>query len=153
MGANTRANLFIASWLCLFTASGVVFANPSYIAVGAPIGLAGAVMFLLAYSRVEEPRPMSEKDIQEWEPDAGELPQGAEGSIMYRIDTTLDEPIRTSVLCGKCGQVSWVDGARPQTFICGGCDTMLWDKPEDDDEGDAMVTPEELEAYLAAEEE
>lgn len=153
MARNVRANLFIASWLCLIIASGVVFANPSYIAVGAPIGLAGAVMFLLAFSRVEEPKPMSEKEIREWTPEAGELPEGAEGSVMYRIDTTLDEPIRTSVLCGKCGELTWVDGQRPQTFICDGCDTMLWDKPEDEEEiEEPPVSPEELEPFLADEE-
>ncbi|MBT4059090.1 MAG: hypothetical protein HOE69_02130 [Euryarchaeota archaeon] len=134
MANNIRANLFIAAWICMILASGVIFANPAYIAIGAPIGLAGAVMFILAFSRVEEPKPMSEKEIQDWTPDVGELPSGAEGSIMYRIDTTLDEPIRTSVLCGKCGELTWADGKRAQTFICPGCDTMLWDKPEDSEE-------------------
>ena len=118
----------------MILASGVIFASPAYIAIGAPIGLAGAALFVLAFSRVEEPKPMSEKDIRDWAPESGELPDGAEGSIMYRIDTTLDEPIRTSVLCGKCGELTWVDGKRPQTFICPGCDTLLWDKPEDDEE-------------------
>jgi formylmethanofuran dehydrogenase subunit E len=91
-------------------------------------------MFLLAFVRIEEPKPMSEKEIRDWTPEVGELPEGAEGSVMYRIDTTIDEPVRTSVLCGKCGELTWVDGLRPQTFICLGCDTMLWDKPLDDEE-------------------
>jgi len=131
---NIRNNLFITSWLCLILGSGLIFASPSYIAIGAPIGLAGAVTFLLAFARVEEPKPMSEKEIRDWTPEVGELPDGAEGSIMYRIDTTIDDPIRTSVLCGKCGELTWCEGRRPQTFICPKCHTMLWDHPEDSDD-------------------
>ncbi|RZD52011.1 MAG: hypothetical protein CXT67_07320 [Methanobacteriota archaeon] len=145
--------MFIAAWLCMILASGVIFASPAYIAIGAPIGLAGAVLFMLAFARVEEPKPMSKKDIREWSPDVGELPKGAEGSIMYRIDTTLDEPVRTSVLCGKCGELTWTEGKRPQIFTCPGCDTLLWDKPEDDEEEDSMVSLDELDAYPTAEEE
>lgn len=156
MASNTRANMFITSWLCMIIASGVIFASPAYIAIGAPIGIAGAVMFLLAFARVEEPKPMSEKDIRDWAPESGELPDGAEGSIMYRIDTTLDEPVRTSVLCGKCGELTWLDGPRPQTFICHGCDTMLWDNPEEEDDDEwstdeQKVSPNELDLYLDAE--
>ena len=96
---------------------------------------------------------MSKKDIRNWSPDVGELPKGAEGSIMYRIDTTLDEPVRTSVLCGKCGELTWSDGKRPQIFTCPGCDTLLWDNPEDDEEEESMVSLDELDAYPTAEEE
>ena len=134
MAKNIRNNLFIASWLCILLSSGIIFADPAYIAIGAPIGLAGAVMFLLAFVRVEEPKPMSEKDIRDWIPEVGELPDGAEGSVMYRIDTTLDDPIRTSVLCGKCGELTWADGKRPLTFICPNCQTLLWEKTEDEEE-------------------
>jgi len=134
LAGNVRNNLFIASWFCIILSSGIIFADPAYIAIGAPIGLAGAVMFLLAFVRIEEPKPLSEKEILDWTPEVGRLPEGAEGSVMYRIDTTLDEPVRTSVLCGKCGELTWLDGPRPRTFICIGCDMMLWDKPEDDEE-------------------
>ena len=90
-------------------------------------------MFLLAFVRVEEPKPMSEKEIQDWIPEVGKLPEGAEGSVMYRVDTTLDDPIRTSVLCGRCGELTWTDGKRPRKFSCPNCDTLLWDKPEEEE--------------------
>ena len=32
---------------------------------------------------------------------------------MYRVDY-LDEPIRTSILCGSCGHVEWVEGKNQQ---------------------------------------
>jgi len=117
----------------MILSSGIIFANPAYIAIGAPIGLAGAIMFLLAFVRVEEPKPMSEKEIQDWIPEVGKLPEGAEGSVMYRVDTTLDDPIRTSVLCGRCGELTWTDGKRPRKFSCPNCDTLLWDKPEEEE--------------------
>ncbi len=96
------------------------------------MAIAGSVLFVAALARIDEPRSMSEKQIREWLPDSGVLPEGAEGSIMYRVDTTLDEPIKTSILCGGCGEMTMKDGARPQTFICPGCDKMLWDEPEEE---------------------
>ena len=29
------------------------------------------------------------------------------GRPMFRIDTTLDDPIRTSILCGRCAEITW----------------------------------------------
>ena len=48
----------------------------------------------------------------------------------YRVDVTLDEPIRTSILCGVCGHVEVLDGSRPSAFTCPSCSTSLWDEEE-----------------------
>jgi len=60
----------------------------------------GSLMLVWAISMKEEPRGMSEHDISEWAPEAETMNPGAGGSVMYRVDTTLDDPVRTSILCG-----------------------------------------------------
>ena len=32
---------------------------------------------------------------------------------MYRVDVTIDEPKKTTILCGPCGVVTELDGDRP----------------------------------------
>jgi len=130
--SNVRTNMFIASWICIILASGLVFTGAMGVAVGAPIGLAGAALLLFAIGRVDEPTPMSEKAIDEWAPEGMEMPEGTGGSVMFRVDTTLDDPIKTSILCGSCGEVTWQDGKRPPHFTCPACDTELWDHPEEE---------------------
>gem|GEM_PF-3093641 len=49
--------VFIAAWLCMIVASGVICPSPAYIEIGAPIGLAGAALFVLAFDWVEEAKP------------------------------------------------------------------------------------------------
>jgi hypothetical protein len=130
---NVRTNMFIASWLCIILASGLVFTGAMGLVVGAPIGLAGAILLLFAIARVDEPTPMSEKAIGEWAPEGVEMPEGVGGSVMFRVDTTLDDPIKTSILCGNCGEVTWKDGKRPSNFTCPACETELWDHPEEEE--------------------
>jgi transposase len=50
---------------------------------------------------------------------------------MFRIDTTLDEPIRTSILCGRCANIEWVEGKKPKNFTCPSCGTELWVSEEE----------------------
>ena len=128
MSSMSRANLFISSWLCLLIGSGIIFLDTAYIVVGAPVAIAGSVLFVAALARIDEPRSMSEKQIREWLPDSGVLPEGAEGSIMYRVDTTLDEPYKSTILCGSCGEVTAVDGKRPKHFTCPSCENELWEE-------------------------
>ena len=59
-----------------------------------------------------------------WAPSPETLPEA--GRVMFRVDTTLDDPIRTSVLCGACGNLSGLmaasrghSGARYAPWICG----------------------------------
>ena len=53
------------------------------------------------------------------------------GRVMYRVDVTLDEPIRSTIVCGPCGNVVVQDGPRPPTFTCPKCSVMLWELEEE----------------------
>ena len=64
------------------------------------------------------------EELAAWAPDAVKMPDA--GRVMYRVDTSLDAPIRTSILCGRCGHLEWVDGRKPAEYDCVGCSTMLW---------------------------
>ena len=66
---------------------------------------------------------------KEWEPSAIELRDA--GRPMFRIDTTLDEPIRTSILCGRCAEITWIDGRKHKTIICPSCWINLWKSEEE----------------------
>ena len=66
---------------------------------------------------------------EEWEPSAIELPDA--GRPMFRIDTTLDDPIRTSILCGRCAELTWIEGRKPKIFTCPSCGIDLWKSEEE----------------------
>ena len=108
--------------VCLPGVEGLIFAGPA--------GVVGSIMLVWAISIQEEPKGMSEKDISRWTPEAEALSPGAGGSVMYRVDTTLDEPIRTSILCGACGHLEWVEGTRPTEYSCTECEIPLWEEEE-----------------------
>ena len=67
--------------------------------------------------------------VADWEPDSSKMPDA--GRVMFRVDTTLDSPIRTSILCGRCGKVDWVEGRKPKIHTCSECDTLLWESEEE----------------------
>ena len=67
--------------------------------------------------------------VAAWEPDSTKMPDA--GRVMYRIDTTLEPPIRTSVLCGRCGNLDWLDGTKPKIHSCNSCSTLLWESEEE----------------------
>jgi hypothetical protein len=71
-------------------------------------------------------KSISPEKIESWTPDASLLPDA--GRAMYRVDTTLNEPIRTSILCGKCGNIVWVEGRKPSIFSCNNCNILLWEE-------------------------
>ena len=71
---------------------------------------------------------LSPEAVSNWKPDQGMLPEA--GRFMFRVDVTLDEPIRTSILCGPCGSVEVRDGPRPASYVCPKCDLQLWDEEE-----------------------
>jgi hypothetical protein len=68
-------------------------------------------------------------DFSSWAPERATMPDA--GRVMYRVDSTLDEPIRTSVLCGRCANLEWIDGLKPTIFQCPGCKTILWNSEEE----------------------
>ena len=129
---HLRNNLFIASWTLILLAAGISVGLPgaSGLAIAAPAGIAGSLMLVWAISMKEEPRGMSAKNISKWTPEEDTLAPGAGGAVMYRVDTTLDAPIRTSILCGSCGQLEWVKGQKPSTYACPGCGQELWEEEE-----------------------
>jgi ribosomal protein S27AE len=71
---------------------------------------------------------MSPEEIENWLPAAEQLPDA--GRVMYRVDTTLDEPIRSSILCGPCGTVTTIDGHKPSEYACPKCGIRLWQEEE-----------------------
>lgn len=96
------------------------------ISIGAPISLCGLIMFIWGMSLQSQEFGWSEEKIADWEPTTGELSEA--GRVMYRVDTTLDEPFKSTILCGSCGEVTAVDGKRPSQFICPKCDIQLWEE-------------------------
>jgi hypothetical protein len=72
---------------------------------------------------------MSEKAIQEWTPSGEALPDA--GRVMYRVDVTLDKPVKSTILCGSCGHVETVDGSKPSTHTCSKCSVLLWEAEEE----------------------
>ena len=92
---HLRTNLFIASWTLILLAAGISVGVPGSggLAVAAPLGIVGSIMLVWAISMKEEPQGLTEEEISNWAPEADPLPPGAGGSVMYRVDTTLDEPI------------------------------------------------------------
>ncbi|MBT5593252.1 MAG: hypothetical protein HOJ55_05330, partial [Euryarchaeota archaeon] len=51
--------------------------------------------------------------------------------IMYRVDVTIDEPKKTTILCGPCGTVTEIDGDRPSEFTCPSCNRQLYVNEEE----------------------
>jgi hypothetical protein len=127
---HIRANLLLTAWICILSASGLALSGPDPIvlAIAMPLGIAGVVLLVFGIRAPSEQR-VDLDALRSWAPD--ELPMRDAGRVMYRIDTLLDEPIRTSILCGRCGKLTWCDGKKPATFTCGHCDTELWDDSEE----------------------
>ena len=71
----------------------------------------------------------------DWKPSKNDLEEGENSSfenkrIKFRIDTTLDEPIKTSILCGNCSELTIVNNTKPNSFRCPKCKFELWDEEE-----------------------
>lgn len=98
------------------------------LSIGAPISFLGMVIFIWGISINEENAAWSKEKVANWIPDAEEMVEA--GRIMYRVDTTLDEPIITTVLCGSCGNISEQKGVKPNAFTCPTCSKELWQEEE-----------------------
>ena len=90
-----------------------------------PLGIAGIVLLILGFRADPEER-VNIETMRSWQPDEG--PMREAGRVMYRIDTLLDPPIRSTIKCGECGKVEWVDGGKPASYTCPHCSTTLWDE-------------------------
>ena len=67
---------------------------------------------------------LSPEAVAEWKPSIERLPDA--GRFMYRVDVTMDEPIKSTILCGPCGHLETLDGPRPNEYTCMACSRVLW---------------------------
>ena len=95
-----KMNIVISGWLCILLGTGLLFtSNQStlVISLAAPVAVIG-LMLLFAGLLYKDEDDIDPQEIAAWEPDQSKMPES--GRIMYRVDTTLIEPIKTSILCG-----------------------------------------------------
>ncbi len=129
--SGRKANTVLAAWICLILGAGISLtssASDFALATAAPLALAGGVLLILGLS-MEDEKFLDPESVADWEPDSSLMPDA--GRVMFRVDTTLDSPIRTSILCGRCGKVDWVQGRKPKSHTCSECNTLLWESEEE----------------------
>ena len=120
-----RENFLMASVICI--TAGAFFTVANLMSLAATIGLSGVVLFILGMS-MKTNQGMTEKEIIDWMPESTQLPDA--GRVMYRVDVTLDEPKKCTILCGPCGHLESLESDRPTEFICPACSVQLWDEEE-----------------------
>lgn len=122
-------NLLIAGWSCTLLGTTLVFTlpEPMGLLVGSPLLVAGFPLLMIAFSVGRS--DMARSADPNWAPSTETLPDA--GRVMFRVDTTLDTPIRTSILCGACGNLEWVNGGKPGRFTCPSCSRELWKQEEE----------------------
>ena len=125
---NSRANLAISGWTCIVIGSGIILSSgPSsmVVAIAAPISISGIVLLLIAIGMADE-RAIDREKIHAWMPDTDFLPDA--GGPMFRVDTTLISPVKTSILCGRCGNIEILNGHKPSKYFCNECEIVLWEE-------------------------
>jgi hypothetical protein len=122
---NVRENFLFAGVICLI--AGAFFSVAGIISLAGTIGLSGIVLFLLGMT-IKSDRGMSPEEIENWVPESTQLPDA--GRVMYRVDVTLDEPKKCTVLCGSCGHLEILETDRPIGYSCPACSLVLWDEEE-----------------------
>jgi len=128
---SSKVNTVLAAWACLILGGGIALtsdASEFALATAAPLAVAGALLLMIGL-RMGDEGIVDPYSVAYWEPDSTKMPDA--GRVMFRVDTTLDSPIRTSILCGRCGKVDWVDGRKPNSHTCSECDTLLWESEEE----------------------
>ena len=129
--SQVKINIAISGWVCIILGSLLLFSSGEsslVLSFAAPVSVLGLILLILGLMYKDEASANTE-DILSWEPDQTEMPDS--GRVMYRVDTTLIEPIRTSILCGKCANIYWTDGTKPKTFDCPNCIITLWHEEEE----------------------
>jgi hypothetical protein len=124
---NKRENFLISGMFLIVL--GAVFSLGLDIMMGSIMGLSGIICFLLGMS-ISSEIEMSPEAIAGWQPSMEQLPDA--GRFMFRVDVTLDDPIKSSILCGPCGHIELVDGGKPSEYDCVKCGRRLWDAPEEE---------------------
>ena len=128
---SSKVNTVLAAWACLILGGGIALtsdASEFALATAVPLVIAGAVLLMIGLG-MEDEGSSDPNSVADWEPDSTKMPDA--GRVMFRVDTTLDPPIRTSILCGRCGKVDWVNGRKPKSHTCSECDTLLWESEEE----------------------
>ena len=96
----SRENFLITGFVCIFFGASMSVANLGPMAM--TVGLFGVVFFVVGMSMGRQ-TGLSPEAIAGWTREGEMLPDA--GRFMFRVDVTLDEPIRSSILCGPCGHV------------------------------------------------
>ena len=123
---NRRENFLISGIVLIIF--GALFSLGVNIVMGAVVGLSGIVCFIVGMS-VPSDMGMSPEAIENWKPSMEKLPDA--GRFMYRVDVTMDEPIKSTILCGPCGHLETIDGTRPVEYTCPACRRHLWSDEEE----------------------
>ena len=101
---SSKVNTVLAAWACLILGGGIALtsdASEFALATAVPLVIAGAVLLMIGLG-MEDEGSSDPNSVADWEPDSTKMPDA--GRVMFRVDTTLDPPIRTSILCGRCGK-------------------------------------------------
>ena len=128
---HVKINIIISGWVCIILGSVLLFSSGEsslVLSFAGPISVLGLILLILGLMYKDEVS-IDPQEILSWEPDKTEMPDS--GRVMYRVDTTLIEPIRTSILCGKCGNIYWNEGVKPKSFDCPDCLITLWHEEEE----------------------
>ena len=128
---HVKINIIISGWVCIILGSVLLFSSGEsslVLSFAGPISVLGLILLILGLMYKDEVS-IDPQEILSWEPDKTEMPDS--GRVMYRVDTTLIEPIRTSILCGKCGNIYWNEGGKPKIFDCPDCLITLWHEEEE----------------------
>ena len=123
---NRRENFLICGIVLIVF--GALFSLGVNIAMGGVVGLSGIICFIVGMS-ISSKMELSPEAISEWKPSIERLPDA--GRFMYRVDVTMDEPIKSTILCGPCGNLETVDGPRPSEYTCQECGKLLWSSEEE----------------------
>ncbi len=125
---NSRVNLAISGWMCIVIGSGIILSSgPSSmtLAIAAPISISGVGLLVVAIGMSDE-NEVNQEEIHAWMPDTDFLPDA--GGPMFRVDTTLISPLKTSILCGRCGNIEILNGPKPSKYFCNECEIILWEE-------------------------
>ena len=130
-----RTNFIFSGWICLILGTGIVFSDLDGMlsVIGTTMSVAGLTLILLGISSKQQ--AMTPNQISTWKPSKDDLDDPLASNfenkkIKFRIDTTLDEPIKTSILCGNCSEITIVENSKPKSFKCPKCKLELWDEEE-----------------------
>ncbi len=130
-----RKNLILSGWVCLIIGTGIVFSDidSMFSIIGTTTSLAGLGLIILGIGSKEQ--GMTSEQIASWKPSQEDLDDVSDLNfedkrIKFRVDTTLDDPIKTSILCGNCSELTIIDDAKPKSFKCPKCEFELWDEEE-----------------------